>query len=75
MMSLFLYKSFITFKLENTLQNVKNIEFSSDTDALKTQISDLKYDFFTLNLALQPVFFLNSVIGNTDIKNLENIIS
>jgi hypothetical protein len=74
-MSLFLYKSFITFKLENTLQNVKNMEIASDTDALKNQISDLKYDFFTLNLALQPVFFINSLLGNTDIENLENIIS
>lgn len=70
----FFYGLFIKYEIENTLQNVKNITFTTDKEKFKTDIFEIKSWFILSDFLLRPIFYINSFFYNPTLNNLENIL-
>lgn len=72
---LFCYWFYTKYKIESTISNLENLEFSSDIKKLNSDLVWIKSDLIISDLLLKPIFWLNFIIQNDNIKNLNYILS
>lgn len=67
---IFLWYFFFTkYEIENTIKNIKNIEFSTDVAKLNKDLVNIKSDLIVTDFLLKPVFLFNYFLDNNNINN------
>jgi hypothetical protein len=71
----FIYKSFIEYKVNNTISQLKDINSNDNIYSVERKIEDIKFSIITLKFFSKPLFILNYILNINDVNNLKHALN